>query len=288
MRRRTGSVVCPRCERLVGINEQKCPHCGAWQPGMFGYGPAIQRALGGQFDLTNGITVFCGVLYLFSLAMDPRAILQMAGLFDLLSPSSLALYRLGMTGGVAWDQGWWWTVCTATFLHGSLLHILFNMAIMRQYMPNLVHLYGTPRAFVIFMAGGVGGYLLSNFGTPLFFHGQSVPTIGASGAIFGLFGALIAYGRRTHQTYVTQQLWTLAIVMFVIGLLPMGGMGRVNNWAHAGGFIAGFIASELMPDARRREGMGLLLLAGALVLVTFAGFVLSFVGVGALLQAAPR
>lgn len=261
-------MVCPRCERLVGVSEQKCPHCGAWQPGMFGYGPAIQRALGGQaFDLTNVITVLCAVLYLLSLVLDPRAIFRMAGLFDLLSPSGAALFRLGMTGGLAWDAGQWWTLCTATFLHGSILHILFNMAIMRQYLPNLVHLYGTPRAFVIYMAGGVGGFVLSNVVT-------GHPTIGASGAIFGLLGALISYGRRTHQTYVTQQLWMSALMMFVFGFL----MSSVNNWAHAGGFVAGFAAAELMPDARRREGPGLLLLAGALALVTLAGFGLSFIG----------
>jgi rhomboid protease GluP len=268
MRKRTGSVVCPRCERLVGVSESKCPHCGAWQPGMFGYGPAIQRALGGQqFDLTNGITMLCAALYVLSLLLDPRAIFQMRGIFDFLSPSGVALFRLGMTGGLAWAAGQWWTVCTATFLHGSILHILFNMAIMRQYLPNLVHLYGTPRSFVIYMAGGAGGFLVSNVVT-------GHPTIGASGAIFGLLGALIAYGRRTHQTFVTQQLWMSALMMFVFGFLMSG----VNNWAHAGGFAAGFLAAELMPNGHKREGMGLLALAGALAVVTLAGFVLSFLG----------
>ena len=261
-------MVCPRCERLVGVNEQKCPHCGAWQPSMFGYGPALQRAFGGQFDLTNAITVVCAVLYVVSLLLDPRAIFQMNGIFDFLSPSSRALLQLGMTGGIGWAAGQFWTLCTATFLHGSILHILFNMAIMRQYLPNLVQLYGTPRAFVIYMMGGIGGFLVSNVVT-----GHS--TIGASGAIFGLLGALIAYGRRTHQTYVTNQLWMSAAMMFVMGFL-MG--SNVNNWAHAGGFAAGFGTAELMPDGHRREGMGLLLLAGALTLVTFAGFVLSFIG----------
>jgi rhomboid protease GluP len=272
MRKRTGSVVCSRCERLVGINESKCPHCGAWQPGLFGYAPAIQRAFGGQFDLTNGITVFCAALYLVSLALDPRAILHMSGLFDLLSPSGSALFRLGMTGGEAWEFGQWWTLCTAVFLHGSILHILFNMAIMRQYLPNLIDLYGTPRAFVIFMAGGIGGFLLSNVVTH---H----PTIGASGAIFGLLGALIAYGRRTGQSHITQQLWMSAGMMFVMGFF----MGGINNWAHAGGFAAGFAAAELMPNGHKRESLGLLLLAGVLSLVTLAGFVLSFVGFAPLL-----
>lgn len=266
-RRTTGSVVCPRCERLVGVNEPKCPHCGAWQPGLFGYGPALHRAFGGQLDLTNGITVACAALYLLSLALDPGALLRMRGLFDLFSPSGRALFQLGMTGGFAWAAGQWWTLFTAVFLHGSLLHILFNMAIMRMYLPNVVQLFGVPRAFVIYMAGGVGGFVVSNVIT-------GHPTVGASGAIFGLLGALIAYGRRTGQSYITSQLWMSAIFMFVMGFL----MSSTNNWAHAGGFVAGWASSSVMPTTGRREGPGLILLAGGITLVTLVGFVLSFLG----------
>lgn len=267
MRRTTGSVVCRSCGRLVGVREKSCPNCGAWQPGLFGYGPALQRALGGGFDLTNVLTAYCVALYVLSLALDPGAILHMRSLFDLLSPSGAALFHLGMTGGLSWAAGQWWTLATATFLHGSLLHILFNMLIMRQFLPNVVDLWGAPRAFVVFMAGGIGGFLLSNVVT-------RASTIGASGAIFGLLGALISYGRRTHQAHITQQLWLSAVFMFLMGFT----MGSVNNWAHAGGFAAGFGVAELLPTSHRREGPGLLLLAGALALVSVAGVVLSFVG----------
>lgn len=256
----------------MGVGEKSCPYCGAWQPGMFGYGPVLRRAFGGAFDLGNVIIAYCVVLYLLSLAIDPGAI-QMRGLFDLLAPSGAALYHLGMTGGYAWAAGQWWTLATATFLHGSLLHILFNMLILKQFMPNVVDLWGAPRAFLVFMAGGIGGFLISNVAT-------GHPTIGASGAIFGLLGALISYGRRTHQGHITQQLWISAIFMFVMGFT----MGSVNNWAHAGGFAAGFGTAELMPTSHRREGMGVLLLAGFLALVSVAGVVLSFLGFTRLLS----
>lgn len=277
-RRTTGSVVCPSCGRLVGVSEPKCPHCGAWQPGLFGYGPALQRAFGGQFDLTGGITVACGILYVLSLALDPAAIFRMRGIFDILSPSGRSLFQLGMTGGLAWAAGQWWTLCTAVFLHGSLLHIVFNMLIMRQYMPNVVELFGVPRAFLIFMAGGIGGFLVSNL-APAFLGGGH-PTIGASGAIFGLFGALIAYGRRTGQSYITQQLGMSALFMFLMGFM----MSSTNNWAHAGGFAAGYGASVMMHTSGRREGPGLVLLAAGIALVTLAGFVLSFLGVAPLFR----
>ena len=53
---------------------------------------------------------------------------------------------------------------------------------------------------------------------------------------------------------------------------------NVNNWAHAGGFAGGFLAAELMPTTRRGEGVGMMLIAGGLALLTLAGFVLSFIG----------
>lgn len=260
--------MCPNCERLVSVNEAKCPFCGAWRPGMFGYGPALSRLLGGKLDLSNAITVFCVALFLLSLAIDPMAILHMGGIFDLLSPSGEALDRLGMTGGFAMARGQWWTVATAVFLHGGLIHILFNMVIMRRYLPMLTDLYGNVRAFLIFMAGGILGFVLSNLVT-------SHNTIGASGAIFGLLGALISYGRRTGQSYVTQQLWISAIMMFAFSFFMSSG---VNNWAHAGGFVGGFLAAELMPTTHRRESVAEMALAGLLSLATVAGVVLSFIG----------
>ena len=164
--------------------------------------------------------------------------------------------------------GQWWTVCTAVFLHGSILHILFNMVIMRRYLPMVADLYGNARAFVIFMAAGVLGFVVSNLLT-------GHPTIGASGAIFGLLGALISYGRRTGQSQGTQQLLTSAIVMFAFSFFMSTG---VNNWAHAGGFAGGYLAAELMPTTHRREGPVLIALAGGVALVTLAGVVLSIIG----------
>lgn len=267
MRKTTGAIVCPKCERLVSASEPRCPFCGAWRPGMFGFGPVLQRWLGGAFDLSQAITIVCAALYLLSLALDPAALLRFNGLFGFLAPSGEALFRLGMTGRIATGLGQWWTLCTAIFLHGSLLHIIFNMAIMRQYLPNVAYLFGNVRAFLIFMVGGILGFVLSQL-----FGGAN--TVGASGAIFGLLGALISYGRRTGQSHVTGQLWTSAIMMFAMGFMMSG----VNVWAHAGGFAGGYLAAEVLPFSGRRERPAELAVAAGLTLVTLAGFLLSLVG----------
>ena len=271
MRKRTGAVVCPRCGRLVDVNESVCPFCEQPNPGMFGYGPALQRVLGG-FSLAKAIVIACVALYIVSLLVDPRAILRMRGMMDILSPSSGALAALGMTGAFALAEGRWWTLLTAIFLHGSLLHLLFNMVVTWRYMHEVVELYGTLRTWVVFVAGGVVGFVVSDLAS-------GAPTIGASGAIFGLLAALIVYGRRTHQHAVTQQLWMSAAMMFVFGFFMSG----VNNWAHAGGFAGGFVAAEAVAFRDRREHPVLLALAWGSLIAVVGAFVWQFVFLARLL-----
>ncbi len=254
--------MCPDCGKLVDVNEPKCPYCGRPAPGLFGYGPVLQRFLGG-FDLSMAIIAACVLLYVIALLLDPRGLFRMAGMFDILAPTNSALAVLGMTGAFALADGRWWTLITAVFLHGSLLHLLFNMAIGRRYLTDVVHLYGPARAWVIFIVAGVVGFALSDFAA-------GVPTIGASGSIFGLLGALIVYGRRTKQHGVAQQLWMSAGVMFLFGFL----MPSVNNWAHAGGFAGGFVAAEALSFAGRRESRVLLGVAWGSALMVVLAFVL--------------
>jgi rhomboid protease GluP len=271
MRKRTGAVVCPHCGRLVDVNEAECPFCGRPAPGMFGYGPALQKWMG-SFDLSLAIVGVCVILYILTLVIDPGAIFRMASLFDLLAPSTRALFVLGMTGGFALAEGRWWTLITAVFLHGSLLHLLFNMAIGRRYLQDVVTLYGNSRAWVIFFVAGVIGFAVSDFAA-------GVPTIGASGSIFGLLAALIVYGRRMHRAAVTQQLWMSALVMFVFGFF----MPSVNNWAHAGGFAGGFVAAEAVSFAERRESPVLLAVAWGTALLVVVAFTLQLLRMLALL-----
>jgi rhomboid protease GluP len=265
-RRSSGSMICPDCGKLISITEERCPFCGAWRPGLYGWTPAIQRWFGNRANLVAMISVACIVLYVISLLLQPEAIFQNFGLFSLLSPGMRALYQLGMTGGVAWQQGWWWTVFTAIYLHGGVLHIFFNVMCIRNLGPGVVDVYGPARSFVIFTAAGVVGFLVSNFAS-------GGPVVGASGSVYGLLAALIVYGRRVGHSVLTAQLWQWALIMFVMGFF----LPSVNNWAHAGGFAGGWGAATLMQfHHERRESRGVQLLALACVLATVVGFGLSF------------
>lgn len=274
MRQTQGSMICPECGKLIGVNETRCPYCGAWRPGLYGWTPVIRRLFGGRLNLISGIVTACIVLYVVALALQPSAIFRFSGLFYFLSPGDRALYQLGMTGGPAWRAGFWWTLLTAIYLHGGLLHIFFNLMWIRSLGPVVEEAYGPARGFVIFNVAGAAGFLLSNYAS-------GGPTIGASGSIFGLLAALIVFGRKGGHSALSAQLWQWAVLMFVMGFVMQG----VNNWAHAGGFVGGWVAAEAMGlGHQKRESVAVQLLALALIAMTALGFVLSFVRVTAVMM----
>ena len=269
MRKTEGSLVCAGCGKLVGINEPKCPYCGAWRPGLFGFAPALQRIVGRQLDLVGLIVMTCITVYAVALLLQPEAILSGGGLMSILSPGNRALYQLGMTGGVAWSLGWWWTLLTASYLHGNLLHIFFNMMWVRNLAPAAADVYGPARTFVLFNVSGVAGFYLSNVMT-------GAPTVGASAGIFGLLAALIVYGRKRGSSTMSAQLWQWALILGLFGFI----MPSVNNWAHGGGFAGGWVAAHLMGFSdEQRESTGVIVSALTLIAITAVGFGLSFVRV---------
>jgi rhomboid protease GluP len=269
-----GAILCPDCGRLIDARENKCPYCGAWRPGLFGLGPTLQRILGDRLDLVTVIPVACVILYVLGIALNPReAVSGGRGIFGLFSPGSEVLYVMGATGAFpAVSQGRWWTILTAMYLHGGFLHILFNILWIRSLGPHVAEAFGPARFFVIFTLSGAGGFVASNALGVAF-------TIGASGAVFGLLGALIAYGRSAGGSlgrYMSQQLWTWAIALFAFGFFMRG----VNNYAHLGGFVVGWISARLMlARGTAGESRGVVLLALGLLALTVLSFVIAFVGV---------
>jgi rhomboid protease GluP len=221
------------------------------------------------------IPAACIVIYLFSIARDPRGAIDGArGIFDWLSPSIEALRALGMTGRFpGFVDGRpqlvyapWWTVLTAIYLHGGLLHIFFNLLWIRQLGPQVEDAFGPARYFIIYSVAGAAGFVLSNVLA-------GAPTVGASGAVFGLLAAMIVYGRKVGGHFgslMTRDLWQWAIVLFVLGFIMRNG---VNNIAHLGGFAGGWIVASAMGHQRaRRESRGVVAVAVSLLLATLYGF----------------
>ncbi len=187
-RKTSGAILCPSCGRLTNADAPVCLVCGRRNPGLWGFGGAL-GTLFRRWNFVNAITALCVVLYLASLILDPASALRPRGLFDAFAPSDRMLVLLGGAGAVPWAYGHWWTLLTGVYLHGSVLHILFNLLWIRQLGPAVGELYGPAQLVVIFTVSGAFGFVASNLvGVPF--------TIGASGAIFGLLGAMVAYGRK--------------------------------------------------------------------------------------------
>ena len=268
-RKTTGSILCPSCGRLTNASAPVCLICGRRNPGMWGFAGPLRQVFR-SWNFTNAVTLVCVVLYVATLVLDPASALRPRGIFDIFAPSNRALWAFGAAGAIPWQAGHWWTVLTAIYLHGGILHILFNLLWIRQLGPEVENYYGPARLVVIFTVSGVAGFLVSNeFGVPF--------TVGASGSIFGLLGALVAYGRRRGGAFGRlhlQQYGQWALVLFIAGFIMAG----VNNFAHAGGFIGGFVAGLVLSLAERRAETTLdWLLASAAIVVTVAGFALSLV-----------
>ena len=263
-RKTTGAILCPSCGRLTNADAPVCLECGRRHPGLWGFAGPL-RALFRVGSFTDIVTAVCVVLFVVSLLLDPRGVLEPRGLFGIFSPADQALFGLGAAGAIPWRVGRWWTLFTGIYLHGGLLHILFNVLWIRQLGPAVEQLYGPARLVVIFTVSGALGFVVSNgFGVPL--------TIGASGAIFGLLGAIVAFGRKRGGTFgalVLRQYGQWALVLFIFGFFMAG----VNNWAHAGGFAGGFASGLTLALAERRAETALdHLLAGASIALTVAGF----------------
>jgi rhomboid protease GluP len=249
-RQRTGSILCPSCGKLVGVHDEECWNCGRRNPGMWGFASLLRR-LGNNFGFASIVTWGCAALYVATLLADPRAI-GMNGL-SILAPGSGSLFLFGASGAIpVFAYGRWWTVLSAGWLHGNLLHIVFNLLWIRQLAPVTAELYGASRTVIIYTVASVSGFLLSSwagfiFGaSPIFFLRGAAFTIGASAPIFGLLGALVVYGRRGGSSHIGGQAMTYAVILFVFGFV----MPNIDNYAHLGGFLGGYAVSRWLDPLR--------------------------------------
>lgn len=273
-RQTSGSVVCASCGYLVGVNDAQCYNCGRRNPGLWGYAGAVRR-LGSDMGFGPFVIGLSVVMFVASLLMSGGNI-GMSGLFSLLQPSQRALALLGASG--AWPvfvEGRWWTVLTAGWLHAGLLHIFFNMYWVRQLAPAISDLYGPGRLVIIYVVSSVAGFALSSLAgaflpfMPAILRGGMF-TVGASASIFGLLGALVYYGRRTGSSQTYQQALSYAGIMFVFGLIMSG----IDNYAHAGGFLGGYLAGRVL-DPLQPERINHMVIALALLALSVIAIVAS-------------
>jgi rhomboid protease GluP len=132
-----------------------------------------------------------------------------------------------------------WRFVTAVFLHASLLHIGFNMWVLMDIGPMVEDLYGSARYLFLYVATGVAGYVLSSF--------VGHVSVGASGALLGLIGVLLA--ATTGRKGMAAQALRGALIRWLIYIGVLGFLfPGIDNYAHFGGLAAGYLLGRLMPD----------------------------------------
>jgi len=277
-RQRTGSVVCT-CGSLVGVNDEQCYTCGRRNPGLWGYA-GLLRVLGGDIGFFVSLIMWgCIGLYVIGLLLSVRAGYDITGTGNpmaALSPASPIQLMLGESGAFpVFAYGMWWTVLSAGWLHAGMLHLAFNMLAVRQLAPPTADIYGAPRMIIIYTLSCISGFLLSSifglFGLRLF----GAPfTLGASAPIFGLLGAVVYYGRRSGSSLVHSQAKGYAVAMFVFGFILPG----VDNAAHAGGFVGGYLSGMIL-DPLKPQGLVHLVGAGLSLILTAAAIIASILTV---------
>jgi rhomboid protease GluP len=271
-RKTSGSVLCASCGVLVGVGDDSCYNCGRRNPGLWGWAPAL-RDLGADLGFVPFVIGTCSVLFVLTL-LASRGDIGMNGLFGFVSPSVESLFLFGATGpGIVVQTGRWWTILSASWLHGSAIHILFNMLSVRQLAPAVADLYGPGRMVIIYTAGGIAGFALSVFwglflpAIPLLGGGRGI-TIGASACITGLLGAIYYYGHRSGSSIARSYAMQSIIFVLVQGVF-LGGI--INNFAHGGGFLGGWAAARLLdplkPERIDHTVIALVCLAASLLAV---------------------
>lgn len=142
---------------------------------------------------------------------------------------------------------------TPMFLHADLRHLLFNSLSLGNVGSAVESLFGTKRFVLVYLASGIVGNLVG------LEYGGRTPSVGASGCVFGLLGAMLVWCRRAQELRVEVSSRFLQSIFFsvVFGLLPRRG---VDQWAHIGGLAGGLLISALFAPWRwgttRAQGSG--------------------------------
>ncbi|HVO56186.1 MAG TPA: rhomboid family intramembrane serine protease [Dongiaceae bacterium] len=269
--------LCPACGTLVGIGATRCHECGAnLRFSLAAVSKGLSGFFGGEAPASTAILVVNVVLFIATVIIGLARGGGGGGFGLLFGASQEALFRLGM--GVPVDSGYfsWYRLFTAVYLHGGLIHIGFNMMVLLDIGPVVEEVYGSARFFFIYTVCGLVGALASTFVGKHF-------SVGASGAILGLIGVLIAITTRRSGAMMRElrgRLISWVVTIFAIGLF-FGGL-RTDNWAHFGGFAAGFVLGKLFSDRQpataQERNAAYILGWGALVavLAAFAMMLLHF------------
>ena len=161
---------------------------------------------------------------------------------DILTTSINMITQYGQVNYLVIYSGYYYQLFTSMFVHANIAHIAGNMVFLLIFGLRGEEMFSLPEYLSIYLIGGLTGNLLSLLLLPL-----DVPSVGASGAIFAMFGAATIYARHT----VSQSIIGALIYAFFLLFLSSG--PGVNNFAHIGGLLTGLLMGYVLAAKRKPE-----------------------------------
>ncbi len=234
----------------------QCPECTRARPQQVVRGRAVFGSTGADIVVGKALIAANVAVYVLMVVTGGST-----------SPKGW-VFENGVTWGPGVVDGEWWRIVTGAFLHGSPLHLIMNMFLLwllaRELEPVLGHLRFGLLYAVSLMGGAVGVMLMSPMD----------PTLGASGAVFGLMGAMVVLQLRARQNPWSSGIGGLVLINLVFTFAVPG----VSVGGHVGGLLAGALAglivvplqSSVQVDARVRDGFLALTVLGIGVLAIVA------------------
>ena len=246
---RVAYKMCPSCRALVPRHVRRCTECGA--PLADVRAPGISRAIA---NLIPGATATTAALLLANTLLFAVVLLlpvRLEGydpgptLSRLMGFDGVSLIRYGSGyAGLTVPLHEWWRIVTPVFLHGGLLHFIFNSMALVRLGPLVEEEFGTERLAAIYVVCGVAGSASSQV-----LRGSH--TVGASGALCGLLGLLLVHGWKLGGAYgerLKSIMLQNVVLMIGMSLLP-----RIDWMNHLGGFLAGCALGQITPSGPFRS-----------------------------------
>jgi len=230
--------MCPNCRAFITSDDKTCPYCQAQVGERMIDRREPSDVLGGLIPHQRFVTM---LILLINTGLYVATMLrtQQVGAGGFGDPDGRVLFEFGSKYAPAiLYGGQWWRLITAGFLHGGLLHILMNSWVLFDLGPQVNQAFGTPRFLSVYFISTITGFLASLFWSP-----QS-NSIGASAALCGLIGAMIALGTRDRSAVgaaMRRQYIQWMVYLLIFGLV----IPNVDNAAHLGGLAGGFVVAYL-------------------------------------------
>jgi len=271
--------ICAECGRPTPSHSPDCVNCGArsLQSVVIDEEARAEQRFARAFfsrssPLTYAILGFNLLVYLLmALAAGGNLGETLVGGAD-----RATLIAFGAKTNELLHEGEWFRLVTPIFIHIGLIHLASNSYALWIIGPQVERLYGSVRFLLIYLISGVGGVLGSYLGHAL--RGDpTIPSAGASGALFGLFGVLAVFGYKYRhelppafrRSFGAGVLPVIAINLFIGFTVPF-----IDNWAHIGGLITGgllaFVIPYVAPGKERVSPLGLVLAAACLLVIGYS------------------